>query len=100
MMPPVAVSGRAGVALVQTKAALGRLRLFVERELQAHAVGIVHAAGEAVILLYLDVAGVVALARRLSGHGIDSIVDGLAQPQRPLTAKDASLAPERSAQES
>jgi len=65
----VAVAGRAGVALAQTELADEGLAGFVEGEPEAHAVGIVLAAGEAVILLHLDVAGVVALDFELSGHG-------------------------------
>jgi hypothetical protein len=63
----VAVAGRAGVALAQAEAADESLAFFVEDEFQAHAVGIVHAAHETVILLHFDVAGVVAFG--LGGHG-------------------------------
>jgi len=68
----VAVAGRAGVALAETEFADEGLALLVECELQAHTVGIVLAAGEAVILLQLDVIGFVAVY--LAGHGKDSIV--------------------------
>lgn len=57
----VAVAGGSGVALAEAEAADEGLALFVEGELEAHAVGIVHPANEAVVLLHLDVAGVVAL---------------------------------------
>ena len=65
----VAVAGRSGVALAQAEAADEGLSVFVEDELEAHAAGIVHATDEAVVLLHLDVAGVVAL--RLARHGDD-----------------------------
>jgi hypothetical protein len=65
----VAVAGRSGVTLAQAKAADEGLAIFIEDELEAHAVGIVHAADEAVVLLHFDVAGVVTLG--LAGHGID-----------------------------
>jgi hypothetical protein len=65
----VAVTGGSGVALAEAELADEDLAGFVEGEFQAHAVGIVLAAGEAVVLLQLDVAGVVALGLGLSGHG-------------------------------
>ena len=63
----MAVAGRSGVALAEAEAADEGLAGFIEDELEAHAVGIVHAADEAVILLHFDVAGVVALG--LWRHG-------------------------------
>ena len=63
----VAVAGRASVAFAETEFADEGLAGLVEREFQAHAVGIVLAAGEAVVLLHFHVAGVVAL--ELFGHG-------------------------------
>ena len=47
----VAVSGGAGVALAQAKAADETIALFIVGEAQAHAFGIVLAAGEAIIFL-------------------------------------------------
>jgi hypothetical protein len=64
----VAVAGRSGVATAEAEAAHEGLALFVKDELEAHAIGIVHAADEAVVLLHLHVAGVVALGLRF-GHG-------------------------------
>jgi hypothetical protein len=64
----VGVAGRAGVTAAEAEAADEGLAGFVEDELQAHALGIVHAADEAVVLLHFDVAGVVALG--LAGHGM------------------------------
>ena len=65
----VAVAWRSGVTLAEAEAADEGLALFVEDEFEAHAVGIVHAADEAVVLLHLHVAGVVAV--ELSAHGDD-----------------------------
>ena len=62
----VAVAGRSGVALAETEIADEGLAGFVEDEFQAHAIGIVLAADEAVVLLHLVVAGFVALG--LGGH--------------------------------
>jgi len=62
----VTVAGRSGVALAEAEVADEGLAFFVENEFEAHAVGIVHAADEAVVFLHLHVAGVVAL--RLGGH--------------------------------
>jgi hypothetical protein len=62
----VAVAGRSGVALAQAEFADEGLAFFVEDELEAHAVGIVLAADEAVVFLHFDVAGVVAVD--LAGH--------------------------------
>ena len=64
----VAVAWGSGVALAQAEAADEGLTRFVEDKLEAHSVGIVHAADEAVVLLHLDVAGIVALS--LAGHGM------------------------------
>ena len=64
----VAVAGWSGVATAQTEFADEGLTLFVKDELEAHTVGIVHAADEAVVLLHLHVAGVVALGLWF-GHG-------------------------------
>ena len=47
----VAVTGRAGEALAQAKAADKAVALFVVAELQAHAFGIVPSAGEAIVFL-------------------------------------------------
>ena len=57
----VAVAWGSGVALAEAEAADEGLAGFVEREFQAHAFGIVHAADEAVVFLHFDVAGVVAM---------------------------------------
>ena len=65
----VAVAGRSGVALAQAEFADEGLASFVEREFEAHAVGIVHAADEAVVLLHFCVACIVAVDFGLSGHG-------------------------------
>jgi len=56
----VAMAGRSGIALAQPEAADKAVALLVISEAQAHAVGIVLAAAEAVILLQLNVAGVVS----------------------------------------
>jgi hypothetical protein len=63
----VAVAGRSGVALAEAEAADEGLAGFVEDEFEAHAVGVVHAADEAVVLLQLHEAGVVAVG--LGWHG-------------------------------
>src|SRR5271155_450991 len=65
----VAVARRSGVTLTQAEAADEGLALFVEQELEAHAVGIVHTANEAVVLLHLHVASIVALGLGLRWHG-------------------------------
>ena len=57
----VAVARGAGVAVAEAEFADEGLAGFVEDEFQAHALGIVLAADEAVVLLHFDVAGVVAL---------------------------------------
>ncbi len=63
----VAMAGRPGVALAQFETADKCLALVVQGEFQAHAVGIILSAGEAVILLQFDVVGFVAMD--LAGHG-------------------------------
>ena len=65
----VAVAGRSGVALAQAEAADEDLAGFVEDEFEAHAVGIVLAADEAVVFLQFEVAGFVAVG--LGWHGDD-----------------------------
>jgi hypothetical protein len=57
----VGVAGWSGIALAQAKFADKGLAFFVEDEFQAHAVAVIHAADEAVVLLHFCVAGVVAL---------------------------------------
>ena len=63
----MAVAGRSGVALRQAEMADEGAPLFVERELQMHAIGIIGSAGEAVVRGKLDVAGFVTVD--LAGHG-------------------------------
>ena len=65
--PAVAMAGRSGITLAETKAAYEGLALFVEREFQAHTVRIVLSAREAVVFLQLEVGGFVAM--NLAGHG-------------------------------
>ena len=65
----VTMAGRAGVALAQAEFADEGLAGFIEGEFEAHTVGIILAAGETVVFLQLDVAGVVALGLGLAGHG-------------------------------
>jgi hypothetical protein len=65
----MAVARRSGVTLTQAEAADEGLALFVKEELEAHAIGIVHTADEAVVLLHLHVTGVVALGLLLRWHG-------------------------------
>ena len=72
----VAVAWRTGVTLAESEAADRHLAVLVEGKFKAHAVGIVQAASEAVILLRADVARVVAVIGWLSWHGIDSIAGG------------------------
>ena len=57
----VAVAGRSGVTLAEAEAADESLAFFVEDEFEAHAIGVVHAADEAVVFLQLHVAGFVAV---------------------------------------
>jgi len=57
----VAVARGSGVALAEAEAADEGLAGFVEDEFEAHALGIVLAADEAVVLLHFVVAGFVAL---------------------------------------
>ena len=63
----VAVARGSGVALAEAEAADEGLAGFVQDEFQAHAFFVVLATDEAVVLLQLHVAGVVALGLR--GHG-------------------------------
>jgi len=63
----VAVAGRSGVALAETEAADEGLAIFVEDEFEVHAVFVIGAANEAVVLLHFVVAGVVALDARWHG---------------------------------
>jgi len=67
----VTVAGRSGVALAETEAADEGLAGFVEDEFEAHAVGIVLAADEAVVLLEFEVARFVAVDFGLAGHADD-----------------------------
>jgi hypothetical protein len=80
----VAVAGRSGIALAEAELADEGLALFVERELQAHARGIVLAAGEAVVFLQFEIAGVVAMDLGLSWHGRDFILS----TEKQLTTED------------
>ena len=83
----VAVAGRSGEALAQTKTADEAVAAFVVGEAEPHALGIVFSAGEAVVLLQADVTGIVSadgftrrfLARRflLRSHGKDFILHEL-----------------------
>ena len=54
----------------------------VEDELQAHAVGIVHATDEAIVFLHFCVTGVVAVDLRLAWHGDDFNLTGVGAVQR------------------
>jgi hypothetical protein len=65
----VAVAGRSGVALGETKAAYEGLAFFVEDEFEVHAVFVVRSADEAVVLLGFVIAGFVAVGLRLAWHG-------------------------------
>ncbi len=67
----VAMAGRSGVAFAETEAAESDAAFFVQRELQAHTVGISGPAGKTVILLQLGVAGFVSM-KGLARHGKDS----------------------------
>ena len=62
----VGVAGRSGVAVAQAEVADEGLAGLVEDELEAHAIGIILAADEAVVLLQVHVDGFVAL--RLGWH--------------------------------
>ncbi len=62
----MAVARRSGVTLAEAEAADEDLAGFVERELEAHAVGIVGAADEAVVFLHFGVGGFMAMS--LAGH--------------------------------
>ena len=57
----VAVAWRTGITFAESEAADRHLAVLVEGKFKAHAVGIVQAASEAVILLHADVARVVAV---------------------------------------
>jgi hypothetical protein len=63
----VAVAGRSGVAAAEAEVADEDLARLVEDELEAHAIFVVLATNEAVVLLHFHVTGVVALGLR--GHG-------------------------------
>ena len=63
----VAVAGRSGVTLGEAEAADEGLPFFVEDEFEAHAVGIVLAADEAIVLLKLVICGFVSVD--LGAHG-------------------------------
>jgi hypothetical protein len=65
----VGVARRSGVALAEAKLADEGLAGLVEDELQAHPVGIVHAADEAIVFLHFCVRGVVAVDLGLAWHG-------------------------------
>lgn len=62
----VAVAGRSGVALGEAEAADEGLAVFIEDELEAHAVFIIGAADEAVVFLHSRVGGFVTVG--LAGH--------------------------------
>src|SRR5258708_9844007 len=68
----VAVAGRSGVALAQAKSAYETVALLVIGEAQAHTVGVILAAGEAIVLLQPDVRWVVPAPPFLAGHPQDS----------------------------
>jgi hypothetical protein len=78
----VGVARRSGVALAEAKLADEGLAGFVEDELQAHAVGIVHATDEAVVFLHFCVRGVVAVDLGLAWHGDDFNLTGVGAVQR------------------
>lgn len=63
----MAMAGRAGKALAEAEAADEAFALFVIGEAQAHAVGVLCAAAEAMVLLQLDVAGIVSGLGELLG---------------------------------
>jgi hypothetical protein len=65
----MAVAGRSGVTLAQAEFADEGLAVFVEDEFQAHAVGVILSAYEAVVLLLFVIAGFVALGLGLARHG-------------------------------
>lgn len=58
----MAVSRRSGVTLAKTKAAKESISLFVVDEFHAHAARVVGSAGEALVLLELNVASVVSVS--------------------------------------
>ena len=78
------MAGRSGVALAEAEFADEGLTLFVEGELQAHTGGIVLAAGEAVVFLHFEIAGVMAVDLGLSWHGRDFILS----TEKQLTTED------------
>jgi hypothetical protein len=65
----VAVAGRSGVALAQAEFADEGLAVFVEDEFESHAIGVILAADEAVVLLQFVIGGFVALGLVLPWHG-------------------------------
>jgi len=67
----MAMAGWPGVTLAEAKFADEGLALFIENEFQAHSVGVILAADEAVVLLHFDVTSVVALSLGLACHGSD-----------------------------
>src|SRR5260370_38941562 len=86
----VAMAGRSRVALAEVEFADEGLALFVAGELEAHAVGIVLAAGEAVVLLELAIGGFVALD--LAGHGaVLCSVDNSSHPQAAADVEGVRL---------
>jgi hypothetical protein len=64
----VAVAWGSGVALAQAKAADESLAGFVKGKFEVHAIGVVEAAAETVVLLQLGVPRVVSVDLRLAGH--------------------------------
>jgi hypothetical protein len=74
----VAMAGWSGVALAEAEFADESLALFVENEFEAHAVFVIGAADEAVVLLHFVVASVVAVGLGLAWHGSDSNVNFVA----------------------
>jgi len=70
----MAVAGWSGVTLAEAKFADESLALFIENEFQAHAVFVVGAADEAVVLLHFVIASFVAVSLGLAWHGSDSNV--------------------------
>ena len=80
----MAVAGGARIALAQAEFADERLTAFVQAEFQTHAVWVVHTANEAVVLLHLDVAGVVALRLFwILGHGHDFSLRPITRALKP-----------------
>ena len=79
MMPPWLCPGRPGIALAQPESADETAALLVIGKAQAHAVGIILATGEAVVLLQLYVARVV------SSFGVSSL--GLLASHRKILSR-------------